>query len=135
MNNQDDLRKIDISEIIEMCECSPSNVTLSNRAINDGFKDFQLLSSSEIKKFIGDGNLEDTHFKGCSPSDQIPGVIITAYTFRTGTKYGYLAYHGKPNDKLKIHIKSFHKDDYNPNNSIGSLADVFPKIFGGGNDE
>lgn len=135
MSNKFDSSKIDILELINMCDKNPENVSLSNRAVSDGHRDFNLASEAEIKTFIGDGNLEDLVFKTCAPSDKIPGVIITPYIFRTGTKFGYVAYHYKANDKSKIHIKSFHKDEMNPKSPISSLADFFPKTLVGGKNE
>ncbi len=135
MSNQDDSKKIDLTELIDMCNNHPSNVSLSNRAVQDGNKDFNLPTESEIKIFIGDGNLEDAVFKGCDESRELIGVFITPYTFRTGTKFGYLAYHRKKNDNTKIHIKSFHKDNLNPKNALSSLADFFPKSLNGEENE
>lgn len=135
MGNKYDSYKIDIMELINMCDQSPENVSLSYRAVNEGYRDFNLATSAEIKMFIGGGNLEDLVFKGCAPSDLQQGVIITPYTFRTGTKFGYVAYHFKVNDNSKIHIKSFHKDEMNPKNPISSLADFFPKKLSGGTNE
>ena len=135
MGNQEDLNKIELTELIDMCNLKPQNVTLSNRVISDGYRDFNLESDKEIKVFIGGGNLEEPFFAGCSPSDQIQDVMITAYKFRSGTKHGYLAYHRKANDVSKIHIKSFHKDEHHPKTSVATLASVFAKLLGGEKSE
>jgi hypothetical protein len=134
MECQDNSKKVDIQELIEMCKGSPTNVTLSNRAQQDASADFGLDSASDVKAFIGDGNLENTTCINCVESREIPETFITAYGFSTGRKQGYLAYHRKQTDLTKLHIKSFHKNTMHSKSAIGTLADIFPAKLDGGHD-
>lgn len=135
MSSQEDAKKIELTELIDMCNQKPASVSLSGRAQNDAYNDFGLESATEVKTFIGGNNLEDPIFDGCRESEQIKGTYITAYTFKSGTKHGYLAYHRKQTDSSKVHIKSFHKNKMHPEHKIASLADFFPTTLSGGKSE
>lgn len=134
MGSQDDEQKIEIQELIGMCKDTPDLVTMSKRAVDESFKDFNLDGENEVKIFIGDGNLENLEFKGCSKSDRIQGVVITVYHFNSG-KPGYLAYHRNAKFPEKVHIKSFHKNDSHPKSNFSTLGDFFSIKIKEGSDE
>lgn len=129
MSNQEDLNKhkIELKDLVQMCAEAPDNVTLSNRAEKDAYTDFGLPNKAEVKKFIGDGNLENPVFLKCSNSEQIADVVITEYNFQSGRKQGYLAYHKNKRDQTKVNIKSFHKNQMHPQAPLGTLGDLLGK--------
>lgn len=121
--NEKQSSKISIQELQDMCENSPTNVSIAKgSALDRAAKEFGLMTANDIKKFIVDG-LEELTFHNHSESERFPGTIITSYKFMSGRKYGYLAFHQSAGNPNGIHIKSLHLDDTSP--SLGTLGDLF----------
>lgn len=124
--------KVTLAELKQMCEKDPGNISIAKKsALDRAAQEFNLGSASEIKKFIVDGLENETECPS-SESDLFPGVVITAYKFRTGSLNGYLAFHQAIGRANGIHVKSLHLDD--TNKSLGTLGDLFKDVVGGKND-
>src|SRR5690606_2844595 len=119
----DDKHKIDIEDLIRMCEETPQKVSFTSRAEKEAARDFNLNSKTEIRDFIADAGWDYLEYEKCAESDQIKGTFITSYKFRSGQTHGYIAYHKKYGSS-GIHVKSFHKDEFHPKNPIGTIGDI-----------
>ncbi|MDY0391760.1 MAG: hypothetical protein RBQ88_12725 [Desulfobulbus oligotrophicus] len=98
-----------LDDFISAC-ADVNRVWVRDKAQKDAQKDFKLTTKIELLHFIHHGGLEDPRHYNTKPWEQNPDksteIMIDAYCFFSGLKYGYIAF--RFNAKIdKWYIKSF----------------------------
>lgn len=102
----------DFKKFLKACRKKRS-VKVRQEAIEDGRRDFQLNTESQILNFIGNERWDDIDLESSgeewrnNPFPEIE-IKIDAYVFRSGNKIGYLDFFKSPLTSQWV-IKSFHE--------------------------
>jgi len=94
------------------CATGLSNATVLKIAMDTARTDFNLNTQIQVLGFIGNGGLENPCFINSKPWENNPhphnGIMVDAYSFYSGSLYGYFAFFQSTTGKWVI--KSFKKN-------------------------
>ena len=120
------------ADFLKAC-ANPSEIYIPERVIQDAKRDFGLGSKQGILDFIVNGGLEKPSWFNCEKLDKnpFPGIeiLVDAYEFYSGFKFGYLAFYKNPKTCV---LKSFKKSNRVDTRSFpfANLSDEFKRKFG-----
>ena len=101
-------------EFVEACGSGVNKVFIFKGAKETAKSDFNLSTESSVLNFIATGGVESPQFVNTKPWENNPNtktnIMVDAYHFSSGLKYGYLAFMFQPATE-KWSIKSFKKQD------------------------
>ncbi|WP_131778375.1 hypothetical protein [Legionella bozemanae] len=102
-----------MDDFIKSCVTKNTHPIILNGAEKTAKLDFNLKPKIKILKFIGNGGLERPHLINVKPWENNPNstsiIMVDAYGFYSGEKYGYLAFFYQPITRKWI-LKSFKKN-------------------------
>lgn len=117
-----------LNNLISACIKGVSKAYISKGAMETARSDFNLNTQDSVLGFIGNSGLESPSFINSNPWENNPNpenlIMVDAYSFYSGSLYGYIAFFYQPETKRWI-IKSFKR-----NNSL-MRKKHFKSIIGG----
>lgn len=119
-------------EFIKACT-DKQNVTSVGTTRKDASKYFNLETFETLLEFISNGGLEGLEFETSKIYENVPGLTVDSYEFKTSGKLGYIAI--SRNKKRKWLIKSFHLSKRSNTPFEGLLGNIDLKKISGEENE